>query len=187
MPSHRAWSSHSQRGAARMRQAPVLRLLPRDRQRSRAQARYTRKPSHEVGAAAGSWKHSLAPKMGGLSLVQCHSTGYGVTAAGAVRGARLRQPSVLRLLTRERQRHGAYALHAQAGSRSGRRSYYVGARPCAKEGRPLAGAVPFHRAWSDHSRRSSWRSRAASARTAPPPQRDTAHWRTSATHAQAGL
>ena len=108
----RATASAARRARA---QAPVLRLLPRDRQRSGAQARYTRKPSHEVGAAAGTWEHGLAPKKGGLSLVQCHSTGHGVTAAGAVRGARLRQPSVLRLLTRERQRQ--WRIRATRSSR----------------------------------------------------------------------
>ena len=74
------------RRGARARQARVLRLLPRESQRSGAQARYTRKPALEVGAAAGTWEHGLAPKKGGLSLVQCLSIGHEVTTAGAVCG-----------------------------------------------------------------------------------------------------
>ena len=51
------------------------------------------------------------------------------------------------------------------------------ARPLFEEGRPLARALPFHRAWSDNSRRSSRRARATSARAAPPPKREAAQWR----------
>ena len=131
---------------ARTWQPRVLRLLSKERQRSGAQARYTRKPVREVDAAAGTWEHSFAPKKGGLSLVQCHFTCYGVTTAGAVRGARARQARDLRLLPRDRQRDGAHALHAQTASRSGGRSWHVGARPCTEGGRSLAGAVPFHKA-----------------------------------------
>ena len=92
------------------------------------------------------WEHGLAPTKGGLSLVQCHFTCYGVTRAGAVRGARTRQARDLRLLPRDKQRDGAHALHAQTASRSGGRSWHVGARPCTEGGRSLAGAVPFHKA-----------------------------------------
>ena len=174
------------RRGARGRQSRVLCLLPRHSQRSGAQARYMRKPSYEVDAVAGTWEHGLAPTKGGLSLVQCHSTEYQVTKAGAVRGARVRQVRVLRLLPTDIQRSGAHALHAQAGSRSGRHSWHVGARPCTKKGRPLARAVPFHRAFSDRGRRSSRRAHAATARAAPPLQREAAQVRTSALHAQAG-
>ena len=103
----------------------------------------------------------------------------------AWRGARERQPRALHLLPRDSQRSGAHALHAQADSRSGRRSWHMGARPCTEEGRHLASAVPFHRACSDHNRRSSRRARAASTRAAPPPQREVAQLRTSALHTPA--
>ena len=47
-------------------QARVVRLLPRESQRSGAQARYTRKPPHEVRARADTSEHGLAPKKGRL-------------------------------------------------------------------------------------------------------------------------
>ena len=172
--------------SARARQARVLRLLPTERQRSGAEVRYTHKPAHEVGAAAGTWEHGLAPKNGGLSLVQCPFIGHGATTASAARRARAASARAAPPPQRQPAQWRTSALHAQAGSRSEGRSWHVGARPCTEEGRPLARAVPFHRAWSDHSRRSLRRARAASARAAPPPQREAAQWRTSALHAQAG-
>jgi len=110
-----AWSNHSQRGAAHARQAPVLRLLPRDSQRGGAQAHYTRKPAHEVDAAAGTWKHGLPTKKGGLSLVQCPSIGHEAITASAARRARAvtARARALRLLPRDIQRGGAQARYAR--------------------------------------------------------------------------
>ena len=45
---------------ARAQQARVLRLFPRESQRNGAQARYTRKPPHEVRARAGTWERTRA-------------------------------------------------------------------------------------------------------------------------------
>ena len=47
------------RRKVRAQQARVLRLLPRESQRSGAQARYAFKPPHEVRARAGTSKDGL--------------------------------------------------------------------------------------------------------------------------------
>ena len=95
----------------------MRRLLPRERQRNGAQARCPRKPPREFGAVAGTWEHGLAPKKGGISLVQCPSIGYLTTAAGVVRGTRTRQAHVLRLLSKKRQRSGAQARYTRKQAR----------------------------------------------------------------------
>ena len=66
------------------------------------------------------------------------------------------------------------ALHAQAGSRSGRRGRHVGARPFSEIGRPLARAVLFQRAWSDHGQRSAARAGGDRAHCASSPKRGSA-------------
>ena len=53
------------RRSVRAQQARVLRLFLRESQRSGAQARYTRKLTHEARAKADSLEHGLAPKEGG--------------------------------------------------------------------------------------------------------------------------
>ena len=173
VPFHRAWSDHSRRGAARAASARVA-PPPRESKRSGAQARYTRKPTHEVRAAAGTWEHGLPPKKGGLSLVQCPSIGHGATTAGA-RSARARQAPVLRLLPRERQRSGAEVryMHKPAhevGAVAGTWEHGL----ATEERRPLARAVPFDRAWSDHSQRGAARARGNRARCASSPERASA-------------
>ena len=145
--------------AAHARQPRVLRLLNRDRQRSDAQARYTRKPAHEVDAAVIMWEHGLAPERGGLSLVQCPSMKRGAATAGAAQRARAARARVGPPPQREAAQWRRSTLHAQAASRSRRRSRHVGAQPCAEEGRPVAFAVPFQRARSDHSQRGAARAR----------------------------
>ena len=49
------------RRGARASEAPVLDLVPRESERSGAQARYTRKPPRAVRGRAGTWEHGLAP------------------------------------------------------------------------------------------------------------------------------
>ena len=102
--------------SAHARRAPVLRLLPRDSQRCGAQARCIRKPAHEVNAKAGTWEHGLAPKTGGLSLVQCPSIGRKATTAGAAQYACAVSARVALLPQREAAQWRTRALHAQAGS-----------------------------------------------------------------------
>ena len=98
---------------ARASEAHVLRLLPTESERSGAQARYTRKPPHQVRARAGTWEHGLAPKKGGFSLVQRPSIAHGASAASAARRARASEAHVLRLLPRESERSGAQARYTR--------------------------------------------------------------------------
>ena len=142
-----------------------------------------RKQSYEVDAVAGTREHGLAPNNGGLPLVQCNPIGHRATTASAARRARAASARAAPPPHGQAAQWRTPALHAQAGSRSGRRSWHVGARPCPDEGRSLARAVPFHMLWGDQSRRSSRRAHAASARPAPPPERQAARWRTRATRA----
>ena len=153
----------ARRGARGRQSRGMLCLLPRDSQRSGTQARYMRKPSYEVDAVACTWEHGLAPNNGGLPLVQCNPIGHRATTASAARRARAASARAAPPPHGQAAQWRTPALHAQAGSRSGRRSWHVGARPCPDEGRSLARAVPFHRIRRDHRRRSSGRARAASA------------------------
>ena len=163
----------------------MLRLVPRESQRSGAQARYTRKPPHEVRARASTWEHGLAPKKGGFSLVHFPSMVHDAIAASAARRARAQQARVLRLLPRESQRSGAQAHYTrkpphEVRARSG--TWEHGLAP--KKGGFLLVRCPFmaHEAIAASVAR---RARATSARAAPFPQREPAKWRASALHAQA--
>ena len=140
-----------------VQQARVLRLLPRDSQRSGAQVSYTRIPPPEVRARAGTWQHGQAPKKGSFSLVQCPSMVHGPIAASAVRRAHATSARAAPPPQREPAQWRASALHAQATSRSEGQGWHVGARPCTEEGRLLARAVPFHGAWSDYRQRGATR------------------------------
>jgi hypothetical protein len=53
-----------ERRGARPSKARVVRLLPRESERSGAQARYTRNPHRNVKTRAGMWKHGLAQQEG---------------------------------------------------------------------------------------------------------------------------
>ena len=143
---------------ARARQAPVLRLLPRETPRTGAQARHMRKPAYEVNAAAGTWEHGFQPNNGSLSLGQCPSIGHGATPAIAVRGARAASARAAPLPRRQPAQFRTSALHAQAACAGGR-GWHAAARPCTEQGRPLAREVLVHRAWSDHSQRGAARAR----------------------------
>ena len=173
------------RRGAHARQARVLRLLPRESQRSGAQARYMRKPAHEVDAMAGTWEHGLAPKNGGLSLVQCPSIGHGATTASAARRARAASARAAPP-PRESQRSGAQARYTRKPTRevdAAAGTWEHGLAP-KKGGLSLVQCPSIgHGATTAGAAR---RARAASARAAPPPQREAAQWRTSALHAQAG-
>ena len=102
VPFGRAWSDHSQRGAARVSGNRARCTSSLETASAVAHTRYTRKPTREVDAAAGTWELDRAPKKGGILLVQCPSIGHAVTTTGAVRGARVRQAHVLRRLPKER-------------------------------------------------------------------------------------
>ena len=72
--------------------------------------------------------------------------------------ARAQKSCVLRLLPRDSQRSGPGAVavaHVRVPRQSrlhvGGRSWHVAPRPRAETERPLAGAVPSHRAWADHN------------------------------------
>ena len=136
---------------ARARQAPVLRLFPRERQHSGAQARYTCKAAHEVNTAADMWEHGIAPKKGAPSLVQYSSIGHGATTAGAAQRASVAIARIAPPPQRDAAQWRRSALHAQAGSRSGRSGWHVEARPSTGKWRPLARAVLSGRVWSDLS------------------------------------
>ena len=182
----RAVPSHSERGDCRQRGAArVLRLLPRESQRSGAQARFTRKPPHEVRIRAGTWDHGLAPKKGGFSLVQCSFIVHVAIAASAARRARVASARAAPPPQREPAQWRASALHAQATPRSAGQSWHVRSRPCTEEGRLLARAVSFHGVWSECRQRGAARARVGSARAAPPPNRERAQWRASALRTQA--
>ena len=81
-----------------------------------------------------------------------------------VRQARLRCAS-----SQEAAQVRTSALHEQVGSQRERHSWHVRARPSTEQGRPLARAVPFHRARSDHSQRGAARARGNRARCASSP------------------
>ena len=110
------------RGAARASATSARAAPPPQREpaqwRPSAQARYTRKPPHEVRAMAGTWEHGLAPKKGGFSLVQCPSMVHGTIAASAARRARATSARATPPPQREPAQWRASALHAPATSRS---------------------------------------------------------------------
>ena len=145
------------RRCARAQQARVLRLLPRESQRSGAQAHYTRKPPHEVRARAGTWEHGLAPKEGGCSLVRCPSVAHRKSAASAARCACATSARAAPLPQRELAQWRASALHAQATSRNEARVGTWEHSLAPKVGRLLARAVPFQGAWSDCRQRGAER------------------------------
>ena len=174
--------------AARAQQARLLRLLPGESQRSGAQACYTRKPPHEVRDRAGTWKHGLASKKGGVSLVQHSCVEHEVIPASAARRARSTGARAAPSPQREPAQWRASALHVQATSRSEGQGWHVGVRPCTEEGRLLASAAPFRRTRIDPRKRARRGARAQLAtgvRVADPPQGEPAQWRASALHAQA--
>ena len=132
------------RRGVRAQQARVMRLLPRESQRSGAQAHYTRKPTREVRTRAGTREPCLAPKKGGFSLVQCPSMIHEAITARAARRASTTSACASPPPQREPAQWRASALHAQAASRSEDKGWHVGARPCTEEGRLFARAVPVH-------------------------------------------
>ena len=100
----------------------MLRLLPTESQCSGAQARYTRKPPHQVRARAGTWEHCIAPKKGGFSLAQRPPMACGASNASAAQRTRASEARMLRLLPTESQRRGAQARY------TGKPSHQVSAR-----------------------------------------------------------
>ena len=114
--------------------------------------------------------------------MQCPSKGSKETTAAAAQSARAASARTAPPPQRQPARWRTSALHAQAGSRSGRQGWHVGAWPCTEEGRPLARAVPFHRARSDHIQRSVARVRGKHPCCASPPERGSAVAHKRATH-----
>ena len=103
-------------------EAHVLDLVPIESKRNGAQARYTRKPPREVRGRAGTWKHGLATKKGGFTVVQCLSKVHGASVASAARRARAPEAHVLGLFPRESERRDAQAR-------------YTRKQPCAVRGK----------------------------------------------------
>ena len=178
-PTSAAWCAHGS-------EAHKLRLLPRESERSSAQARNTRKTPHQVRARAGTWEHGLTLKEGGFALEQCPTIGSGASPPSTARRARATSPRGAALPPqRERAQWLASALHAQATSPSKGQGWHVGARPCIEEVWLLARAVAFRSTCSESDQRGLARAQIESAHAAPPPKRERAQWRASALHAQA--
>ena len=119
-------------------------------------------------AAGGTSHHCLAPKERGLSPAQCTVIGHGRTATSAARRARGRRARVLRHCPESGStgapapratRSAGLALEAAGGtSHCGRLcvgglTWHVAPRFCTEGERPLIGAVPLHRARTNHTLR----------------------------------
>ena len=149
----------AQRGV-RTSEARVLRLLPRESERSGAQVRCTRKPPREVRASAATWEHGLTQQKGRLlaPAVPFQSAWIECRQRGA---ARARRKCACCAFSQERERARVCAFftcaHAQVSCSFGGRGSHVGARPCAEgDGRP-AGAVGFRSARSESRQRGAAR------------------------------
>ena len=149
VPSRSAWSDCRQRGTARARNKRACCTSSSERASAVARKRATR-ASHlsKWGSRASTWEHGLAPKKGGFSLVQCPSVVHGAIAASTARRAHAASACAAPPPQREPAQWRASALHAQATSRSEGQGWHVKARQCIEEGRLLARAVSFFRAWS---------------------------------------
>ena len=182
VPFRNACRESDQGGAARARNKRAC--CASSQQRVSAVAcytRYTRKPPRQVRARAGTWEHGLAPKKGGLSLVQCPSIAHGANATSVARRARSTSARAGPLPNREQAQWRTSALHAQTTPRSAGQRWHVGARPCTEERTLLACAAPFRSIWSKCRQHGAARARVGSAHAAPPSQIVRSQWRASAT------
>ena len=130
-------------GAARAPQARVLRLLPRESERSSAIACvHTNKPHACRRPCLARLRMALHRTRGGFRWCSAPPTGIGQLQP-ARRGAHAPQARVLRLLPRESQRSGApVRLPRESRLCNG----HVAARSCTEWERPLAHAVVFRSA-----------------------------------------
>ena len=119
----------SARRGARASKAHVLGLVPRESERSGAQAHYTRKPPSAVRGRDGTWEHGLAPneRQPLARAVPFQKVWPDCPRLGAVR-ARVRSAHAGPRSQRERAQCRASALHAQATPRSEREAWHMGAR-----------------------------------------------------------
>ena len=116
-------------GAARARsEAPVLGLVPRESERSGAQARYTRKPPRAVRGRAGTWEQGPGAE-GTAASRSCSALPWCMAECRQRwRGARARRKRPCWASSPERASAvSASALHAQATTRSEREGWHVGA------------------------------------------------------------
>ena len=103
---------------ARESEPHVLGLVPRESERSGAQAHYTRKPPRAVEGRAGTWEHGLAPKERRLltRAVPFHGARSKCRQRGAARARRKRpcwasSPERASAVARKRAKRASY--HAQ--------------------------------------------------------------------------
>ena len=113
---------------ARASEAHVLGLVPRERERSGAQARYTRKPPRAVRGRAGTWEQGPGAE-GTAASRSCSALPWCMDRVSpAWRGARARRKRTCWASSPERESAvRASALHAQATTRSEREGWHVGA------------------------------------------------------------
>ena len=185
-PTMHGASAASAARRARASEAHMLRLLRTKSERSGAQARYTRKPPHQVRARALHVGAQPCTKEG--RLLAYAAPLYGARTECRERGAACAHVGSARAGTppRESERSGAQARYTHKPPHQVRaRTLHIGAQHCTKEGRLPACAAPFHSSRSECHERGAARARVGSAHAAPPPDRERAQWRASALHAQA--
>ena len=162
---HRVWADSNQRGGARARRKRACCASSRERASARGGAvrlAHARKSAARVEHAAGTPEHGRAPRESGrpAGAVGFHRVWADSNQRG---GARARRKRACCASSRERAsaRGGAVRTCArtQVSCSCGARGWHVGARPCTEgDGRP-AGAVGFHRVWTDSNQRGGARAR----------------------------
>ena len=118
----------------------------------------------------------LAPNERALSLARRPSRAGGPIPTRAAWRARAASARAAPPPHRERARWPLSCAHAQAGRARGQ-GWRVAPRPCTERERPVAGAAAFIGARGSTSTSAAQRAHAASARAAPPPERESARWR----------
>ena len=168
----------SARYGARASQARVVRLLPRESERSGARACAPRKSRLCVGGrswqvAPRSCTEGDRPVAGAVPFHRIHAD---YNQRGTARANRKLlccacSPETASAVARScvRRAKAGCVFEASAGR-------HVAARACAEGERPLAGAVLFPKG-TDRRQSARHGARVTGSRTAPPPQRERAQWR----------
>ena len=171
---------------ARASEAPVLGLVPRESERSGAQARYTRKPPRAVRGRAGTWEQGPGAD-GTAASRSCSALPWCMERVSpARRGARASEAPVLGLVPRESERSGAQARYTRKPPRAVRGRAGTWEQGPGADGTAASrscSALPSCMGRVSPARRGG--ARVGSARAGPRPQRERAQWRASALHAQA--
>ena len=103
---------------ARASDAHVLGLVYRERERSGAQARYTRKPPSAVRGRPARGRTGWRRRNASLAIVQCRSKMYGPIVPGLAQRARASEAHTLGLVPRESERSAAQARYTRKPPRA---------------------------------------------------------------------